>query len=116
MTITTKPRFLRLILIAACCIALPALAEDQWIVTAADWSRPRSGEMVLQLEGIHNAVNAWRDDSGADIIIIYAGGESGGFWAEEIRSWMIALGIPGEHVITRTGGLNEDRIVLQLER
>jgi hypothetical protein len=47
-------------------------------------------------------------------VIRYPGGEEGLLWAHELRSWLTALGIPGEDQELVAGSHQADRIELEL--
>ena len=95
---------------------LPTLAQAAapTAVTAEEWARPRSGEMLTQLEPVRNAVRSWMDSDGATLVIRYPGGEEGGLSAGELRSWLIALGIPGTHVELQPGSTRADAMELEI--
>ncbi|MEE8119145.1 MAG: hypothetical protein V3T39_06235 [Gammaproteobacteria bacterium] len=91
-----------------------AAPDGRWQLTAEDWSRPRSGDAIREMPGIRQAVNAWMEDQSATIVITYPGGETGLLWAQEVSSWLVALGVPGEHLLTRSGSPEEGLVLLEL--
>ncbi|MGD8379961.1 MAG: hypothetical protein PVI37_06685 [Gammaproteobacteria bacterium] len=106
-------RWLFLIL-AGWLVAAPVLAADH-VITAEDWSRPRSGKALLAMKPVKAAVQEWRGEKDAHIVILYAGGDAGNLWALEVRDWLVALGIPSKDLDVRAGGPSDDRIVLSVE-
>ncbi len=96
------------------CIALTAQAEV-FEVSAEQWSRPRSGERIIALAPLQNLVR-YLDKKTTEVVVIrYAGGDEGLLWAEELRGWIIALGIPGNRVRLHAGLPDPDRLVLETE-
>ena len=72
-------------------------AESVQIITADDWARPRSGESLVQMPALQRTVRDYlsqSDERGQRILIRHPRGEEGVLWAEELRSWLVALGIP----------------------
>ena len=103
-------------LLFLCLFVTPwAVAESEWTVSAEQWSRPRSGDMVRELPGVSAAVRAWEADDSATLVLFYPGGESGSLWAEELRSWLIALGVPGDSVSTRPGSPDAAQLIIRIE-
>ena len=78
-----------------------ASAETVQIITADEWARPRSGESLVRMRAIKSAVREYLgEDSRHDrrILIRHPRGEEGVLWAEELRGWLVALGIPSTHI------------------
>ncbi len=85
------------------------------VLTAADWSRPRSGEAVLELAPVRAAVQDWMAHPERHLVVTYAGGESGSLWAAELKDWLVSLGVATGHIELRPGGTDPDSIVLSVE-
>ena len=84
-------------------------AESVQIITAEDWARPRTGESLVRMPALKHTVRDYLDQKSAQksnqkgsqndrrgqrISIRHPRGEEGVLWAEELRGWLIALGIP----------------------
>lgn len=93
-------------------LATPLHAADEWSIAVDDWLRPRSGESVLQMPGLAAAIRAWQSTPDAVVVIRYPGGEEGVLWAEELRSWLVGLGVPSSAVQLAPGTHHRDRIVV----
>ena len=92
-----------------------ALAETVQIITAADWARPRSGESLVQMPALKSTVREYLGDDergGRRIVIRHPRGEEGVLWAEELRSWLVALGIASEHIRVSADSTRVDAIEL----
>ncbi|MDX1454529.1 MAG: hypothetical protein R3217_03650 [Gammaproteobacteria bacterium] len=109
--------------LAICLLLLLATAPataGTYEVTAADWSRPRSADMVTSLPGVAEAVREWhaleqRDGNDAGVILLRHGtSEESSVWAAELKDWLIALGLPGERVRLEMGGVDNDVIELDV--
>lgn len=108
---------LRNILLAGVLLLSCTASAATHVLTAAEWSRPRSAEMVLGLQPIAAAVREWHalasEDSGAQLVIRHAAGEEPGLWASELRDWLVALGVPLESVRLEMGGVGDNEIELE---
>lgn len=107
-------------ILASCLLALvvplSAAASDSWLLKAADWSRPRSGEAVLAMKPVAQAVRSWQSaGQGARLLLVHAGGEEGSLWGAELRDWLIALGLPPDAIVLAPGGQPADRLEIRLE-
>ena len=91
-----------------------ALGATSWELGAAEWARPRSGAALTGMAPLPSVVRAWSESEGRDIAILHAGGEEGELWARELRDWLVALGVPGDHVRLAVGGVGPSRLVLEL--
>ena len=93
----------------------PVLAEEQlWSLSADTWAQPRDGRSVAQMEPLPELVSTWSRQPGQRLVVRYPGGEEGLLWAHELRSWLIALGIPGDDQELVAGSHQADRIELEL--
>lgn len=94
-----------------------ALADsDRWTLSADTWARPRDGRSVVAMAPLPEAVNSWSKHTGRRLVIHYPGGEDGQLWAFELRSWLVALGVPQESLELVAGSQQADRIEIELSR
>ncbi len=112
-----KNKFSNLLPIFACCLiifisAASANSVRIFSLTADDWSRPRAGEVIPQLESVKSAVAYWEKGSNAVIILSYPGEDTGVLWASELKDWLVTLGIPSSAIIFAPGLQSEDEIRL----
>lgn len=103
-----------LLLLVVLCTAA-AHADDERAVSAAEWSRPRSAAMVRELPGVRDCVQAWLAAPEQRLVLISPPGEEGGLWANELRDWLVALGVPSASIELRAVGTDKDRLLLRLE-
>lgn len=74
------------------------------IITADDWARPRSGDSLVQMPALKRTVRHYLDGRPSDseahrrIVIRHPRGEEGVIWAEELRGWLVSLGIPSSDI------------------
>jgi len=105
----------RLPLLVMLVCAPPVSAEDVRILTQDDWARPRSGDSLVQMPALASTVRDYlgeRKQGERRIVIRHPSGEEGVLWAEELRSWLVALGVPSTDIDLETGSAREDAIEL----
>ena len=94
-----------------------ALAQDPgWYVTADEWARPRTGEVLTGLPGVKQAVHELMDNPDAVLQIRYPGGDEGTLWASELMAWLTALGVGSERIETLPGSSRPDAIQLLISK
>ncbi len=84
------------------------------IITAEQWARPRSGDSVVKLPGLATLVEAVERDAASRLVVRFAGGDEGSLWAEELRSWLVALGLPSARIQLEPGLPQSDALRLEL--
>jgi hypothetical protein len=83
-------------------------------ISADDWARPRSAARVVQLPGLGAVLAAFERQPQGRLVIHHAGGDDGSLWAEELRSWLVALGIPSSRIALQSDAAEPDRLTLAL--
>ncbi|HEV2320806.1 MAG TPA: hypothetical protein VGT42_00470 [Gammaproteobacteria bacterium] len=108
---------MRLSLLLLFAFSLPALGDTESFSIGADqWAQPRSGSELLQLAPFSAAVQDWMRNPGARIVIVHAGSDQGSLWASELSDWLVALGVPSDHIDKRVSGdQGENSITLLVE-
>ena len=101
-----------LLLISPCLYAETA----QWVLSAEAWARPRDGQSVAGMSPLAEVIARWSESEGQRLLIRYPGGEEGLLWAHELRSWLVALGVPLDEQELVAGSHQADRIELELTR
>jgi len=87
-------------------------AADVVELSAADWARPRSGEVVVGLEPVAEVVHQLMQQPASQLIIRFPGGDEGSLWAQELRAWLISLGISSNRIRVVPGSPREDVVEL----
>jgi hypothetical protein len=95
--------------------ALPAaIGAKVHTLDAALWARPRSGQAVVALPPVRAAVHELLNQPDSQLAIRYPGGEEGSLWAQEVRDWLVALGLEPGLLLMQPGLAHDDRIELQV--
>ncbi len=79
----------------------PSLRAESVTISAERWATPRSGETVAEWSELRELMAAFDRKPGSQLIIRYARGENGSLWAEELRSWLVSLGVPSNRINLR---------------
>lgn len=93
-------------------IAMPNALRAAEVVSAEDWSRPRDGIYIARLPALAAAVNRLIDQPSNKLLIRYPEGEDGVLWAQELRGWLVALGISSNRVDILSSSTNRDALEL----
>lgn len=111
-------RILPLLFLTVLSLPLPSLAEGPiYVLTAGQWAVPRSGERLLRLPAVVDAVEALDPArAGGRLRIHYPGGDEGTLWARELRAWLVALGLGSERIELVPGSSAPDRLELTVAR
>ncbi len=92
----------------------PATTSPAVTVTAEQWARPRSGEAVARLPELVRLVEALDRNPSQRLVVRHASGDDGTLWAEELRSWFVALGVPSVNIELAPGAPEADKLSLEL--
>ncbi len=118
------PFLLGLILLAAPAGAAPDPAgtpagetpgrPPAWI-TRDQWRAVDQGAQVAALAPLAAVVARWSRAPEGIIVLRHPGGEAGTRWAGEVRDWLVALGVDGDHLRLVPGTAEADRIHLEFD-
>lgn len=84
-----------------CAAASFAAAAQTFVVPPELWDRPRSGRMVLESPAVRQAVDACLSQPAARLVVHHGNGQESLLFAEELRSWLIALAIEPARILLR---------------
>ena len=93
-----KALLLLLFLFSPVALAYTQADPHSYTLSADQWSAPRSGAALIKLAPIHDAMADWLGDTSAHLIILHAGSDTGNLWAGELSDWLVALGVPADHI------------------
>lgn len=103
-------------LLPGVCNALESAAavEAGMTLRAEQWEAAREGERILALPALQQLVNTWDAHPHQKIELRYPGGEEGELWVEELKDWLIALGVPSAYLGAVPGSGEADVIHFQI--
>ena len=97
------------------CAGLAAANSSRiFILSADEWARPRSGEVIIEFEPVRAAIGYWDKVDNSIILLRYPGEDSGELWAAELRDWLISLGVPSDSIrlVPGTQAADEIRLIV----
>lgn len=83
-------------------------------ISEAEWARPRSAATLVRMPALANMVAEYSRAPSRQLLIRYPGGEEGVLWAEELRDWLVALGIPSSKISISPGAVTSSQLELSL--
>jgi hypothetical protein len=85
-----------------------------FILSADEWARPRSGEVIVEFEPVRAAISYWDKMDNSIILLRYPGEDSGELWAAELHDWLISLGVPSDSIrlVPGTQAADEIRLIV----
>ncbi len=103
---------LSLTFLLLCAPALSANTVRIFTLSADEWARPRSGDVIPQMASLRAAVSYWGRGVDAVLVIRHPGEDSGELWAAELRDWLVSLGVPSDYIYLVSGAQAADEIEL----
>ena len=99
------------------CAAIPVCADgDRFVVGADQWALPRSGGVLVKSHALRAAMQDWLAHPGARLLIEYSGSDTTNLWAGELSDWLVALGVPSDHIDKHVSAdQGEDGVTLVVE-
>ncbi|MCW8827920.1 MAG: hypothetical protein OQK94_02565 [Gammaproteobacteria bacterium] len=93
--------------------AFQALGES-WEISASEWSRPRHGDWLVRQPALVAAIEQLQRVPTTRLQIRYPGGDEGVLWAEELQSWLVALGLESDRIERVPGSGTADHIQIRV--
>lgn len=104
-----------ILFLVALCAPLAGLASTPvQRLTSDQWAVPRSADAVISMPALANTMQALRETAGGRLLLRYPGGDAGTLWMNELRSWLVSLGVPSEMIETVPGSPDEQVIELEV--
>ena len=91
----------------------PVVSAEPVRLTADQWSRPRAGAMIVQFPELNRAVERFERQPNGILLIRHDPADDGVLWAAELRSWLVALGIPSSRIRLQAQGGMPDHILVE---
>lgn len=77
--------------------------SDSVELRAETWDIPRHGEVLLNVPELSTIVRQWMKKPQQRIELRYPGGEEGELWVEELKGWLVSLGVPSNVILLSPG-------------
>lgn len=89
-------------------------AADVELLHANEWSVPKQASTVLAMPAIHKSMKKMQINVNSLLKIKYPGGDEGTLWVNELRSWLIALGLSSKQIELVPGSAISTTIELEV--
>ncbi len=73
-------------------------AADIELLHANEWSVPKQATTLLAMPALNKSMRKLENDLSRSLKIKYPGGDEGTLWANELRSWLVALGLSSRRI------------------
>ncbi len=83
-------------------------------ITAEQWAPPRSGRAVAAFPGLAALVAQLDRDPDRRLVLRFARSDEATLWAEELRAWLVALGLSSARIALEPGLHDAGRLLLEL--
>jgi hypothetical protein len=104
----------RIILLTIAFVSGSLAAAPLGVIHAEEWAHPRSGETLVQMPALKFAVSVYLQNPGLKLLIHHPLEEEGLLWGEELRTWLIALGIVDDDVQLIPSDVSGDRLEIHV--
>lgn len=91
-----------------------ALATEVELLHADEWLLPKQAATILDIPAISKSMQQLHKDMNSSLLLKYPGGDEGTLWVNELRSWLIALGLSSKRIELVQGSVNPTTIELEV--
>lgn len=91
-----------------------ASVADVELLHANEWSVPKKTVAILAMPAINKSMEKLKKNSNTLLKIKYPGGDEGTLWVNELRSWLVALGLSSKRIELIQGSAISTTIELEV--
>ncbi len=91
-----------------------AFAADVELLHANEWSVPKQTTTLLAMPAISKSMRKLQNTTNSVLKIKYPGGDEGSLWVNELRSWLVALGLSSNRIELVQGSAISTTIELEV--
>ena len=73
-------------------------ASDVELLHSDEWLLPKQAKTLLEMPAIHKSMQKLRTHIDSSLQLKYPGGDEGTLWVNELRSWLVALGLSSKRI------------------
>lgn len=89
-------------------------SADVELLRANEWSVPKKAATLLVMPAIQKSMEKLQKNVNSTLKIKYPGGDEGTLWVNELRSWLIALGLSSNRIELVPGSAISTTIELEV--
>jgi hypothetical protein len=102
----------RLFVVLLVLLPLTSLAAPLTL-SAEDWTQWRAARMPAP--GLPELLAALERDATSVVLVRHAHADAAARWAQELRDWLVARGLPSARIELRPGGLAGEQLELEVQ-
>lgn len=108
--------FMKLLVVAGL-LLLPKLcfASGSYLLNHEKWSLPKKTENVIQMKSIKHVLSDFDKSPTSELLILYPGGDEGTLWANEVKAWLVSLGVSSRQIELRPGSSDSNVIEMRVD-
>jgi len=91
-----------------------AFAADVELLHANEWSVPKQTTTLLAMPAISKSMRKLQNTTNSVLKIKYPGGDEGSLWVNELKSWLVALGLSSNRIELVQGSAISTTIELEV--
>lgn len=91
-----------------------AFSADVELLHANEWSVPKQTVTLLVMPAISKSMRKLQNNTNSMLKIKYPGGDEGTLWVNELRSWLVALGLSSNRIELVQGSAISTTIELEV--
>lgn len=95
-------------------LSTTTLTAEAEILHADEWLLPKQAATILALPAISKSMEQLQKDASSSLLLKYPGGDEGNLWVNELRSWLITLGLSSKRIELIQGSANSTAIELEI--
>ena len=103
-----------IIITALLFFSITSFAADVELLHAKEWSVPKKALTLLEMPAIKKSMLKLQENSGSVLKLKYPGGDEGTLWVNELRSWLISLGLSSDRIELVPGSAISTTIELEV--
>ena len=100
--------------IAVLFFSINVAATDIELLHAKEWAVPKQASTLLTMPAISKSMQKLQQNVNSVLRLKYPGGDEGTLWVNELRSWLIALGLSSKRIELVPGSAISTTIELEV--
>ncbi|MCW8901083.1 MAG: hypothetical protein OQK75_00620 [Gammaproteobacteria bacterium] len=89
-------------------------AAEAELLHANEWSVPKQANTILAMPAVRKSMKKLQMNVNSSLKLKYPGGDEGTLWVNELRSWLIALGLSSKRIELIPGSAISTTIELEV--
>ena len=84
-------------------LATLSVAAEPESLQSNEWLLPKKAGTILNMPAIHTSMLKIQKSPNSILSLKYPGGDEGTLWANELRSWLVTLGLSSKRILLVQG-------------